>query len=132
VHEIDECFGPEVAELVGVFTEDSDIRSYRQRKAALRDQAIAAREPAAVLFAADKLSKVREYRAQLSRSTRGGDPRPPPPAQPLRTQPARARTTHPTPPARDRAPQGARAADPAASADHGLKPAAVESGAGAT
>ena len=74
VQEINERFGPGVAELVGVVTEDPDIRSYRQRKAALRDQAIAAGEPAAVIFAADKLSKVREYRAQLSRSTRGGDP----------------------------------------------------------
>ena len=74
VQEIDQRFGSEVAELVGVVTEDPDIRSYRRRKAALREQALAAGDPAAVLFAADKLSKVREYRAQLSRSTRGGDP----------------------------------------------------------
>jgi (p)ppGpp synthase/HD superfamily hydrolase len=72
--EITERFGSDVSELVGAVTEDADIRSYRQRKAALRDQAIASGEPAAVLFAADKLSKVREYRAQLDRSTHGGDP----------------------------------------------------------
>jgi (p)ppGpp synthase/HD superfamily hydrolase len=74
VGEITERFGSAVGELVGAVTEDVDIRSYRQRKAALRDQAIEAGEPAAVLFAADKLSKVREYRTQLTRSTRGGDP----------------------------------------------------------
>ena len=74
LHEITESFGSDVARLVGAVTEDSDIRSYRQRKAALRDQAIAAGEPATLLFAADKLSKVREYRAQLSRATRGGAP----------------------------------------------------------
>ena len=74
VGEISERFGSAVGELVGAVTEDADIRSYRQRKAALRDQAIASGEPAAVIFAADKLSKVREYRTQLAHSTRGGDP----------------------------------------------------------
>ena len=67
-------FGPEVAALVAAVTEDSSIRSYRQRKAALRKQATTSGEPAAILFAADKVAKVREYREQLGRSMRGGTP----------------------------------------------------------
>ena len=72
--EIGDRFGPRVAELVGAVTEDSTARSYRQRKAALRRQAVGAGEEAAALFAADKLSKVREYRVQLARADRGGRP----------------------------------------------------------
>ena len=67
-------FGPEVAALVAAVTQQSSIRSYRQRKAALRKRATGSGEPAAVLFAADKIAKVREYREQLARSLRGGNP----------------------------------------------------------
>ena len=67
-------FGPEVAALVAAVTEQPSIRSYRQRKAALREQATTSGEPAAILFAADKVAKVREYREQLARSLRGGTP----------------------------------------------------------
>ncbi len=67
-------FGPEVAALVAAVTEQPAIRSYRQRKAALRAQATESGEPAAILFAADKIAKVREYRDQLDRSRRGGAP----------------------------------------------------------
>jgi (p)ppGpp synthase/HD superfamily hydrolase len=70
-------FGARVGRLVAAVTEDPTIRSYRQRKAALRAQAMGAGEDAAVLFAADKLSKTREYRQQLSRVASGGRaPRP--------------------------------------------------------
>jgi (p)ppGpp synthase/HD superfamily hydrolase len=67
-------FGPEVATLVAAVTEQPSIRSYRQRKAELRKRATGGGEPAAVLFAADKISKVREYREQLARSRQGGSP----------------------------------------------------------
>ena len=66
-------FGTEVTALVAAVTEQPSIRSYRQRKAALRERATTSGEPAAILFAADKISKVREYREQLARSLRGGD-----------------------------------------------------------
>jgi (p)ppGpp synthase/HD superfamily hydrolase len=53
-------FGARVAKLVGVVSEDSAIASYKARKAALREQVAGAGEDALKLFAADKLSKVRE------------------------------------------------------------------------
>jgi len=70
-------FGPEVARLVAALTEDPTIASYRRRKATLREQATGAGEEAAILFAADKLSKVRQYRAadQLAGSRRRPRPR---------------------------------------------------------
>jgi hypothetical protein len=55
-----------VATLVRSLTEDSAIKPYRKRKAALRRQAIAGGPEAAAVFAADKISKIRQYRAQLS------------------------------------------------------------------
>jgi hypothetical protein len=67
-------FGPEVAALVAAVTQQPSIRSYRQRKAELRKRATGSGEPAAVLFAADKIGKVREYREQLARSIHGGNP----------------------------------------------------------
>ena len=72
--DVEERFGTEVEGLVSAVTEDPSIRSYGQRKAALRIQAVDAGHDAAVLFAADKLSKVREYRAQLARAAVGGTP----------------------------------------------------------
>ena len=72
--DVEERFGTEVEGLVSAVTEDPSIRSYGQRKAALHIQAVAAGRDAAVLFAADKLSKVREYRAQLARAAVGGTP----------------------------------------------------------
>jgi hypothetical protein len=67
-------FGPEVAALVAAVTEQPSIPSYRGRKAELRKRAIGRGEPAALLFAADKIAKVREYREQLAQSMDGGDP----------------------------------------------------------
>jgi (p)ppGpp synthase/HD superfamily hydrolase len=55
-------FGTPVAELVVAVTEDERIRIYAERKAALRDQAARAGEDALMVFAADKLSKAREFR----------------------------------------------------------------------
>jgi (p)ppGpp synthase/HD superfamily hydrolase len=65
-----ERFGPEVAAIVVALTEDEGIDDYGERKAALRDRAREAGPSAAVVFAADKLSKVRELRVLIA--ARGG------------------------------------------------------------
>jgi guanosine-3',5'-bis(diphosphate) 3'-pyrophosphohydrolase len=69
-----ERFGPEVAGLVGAVTEDPHLTSYRERKARLRARATTAGDEAAILFAADKVSKVRQYRAQLAGAGDGAEP----------------------------------------------------------
>ena len=61
-------FGRDVAELVGAVTEDPRLGSYRERKSALRRRATGSGEEAAILFAADKVSKVRQYRAQVAQA----------------------------------------------------------------
>lgn len=53
-------FGPRTAALVAAVTEDEHINGYATRKAALRRQAEAAGPDALMVFAADKVSKVRE------------------------------------------------------------------------
>jgi (p)ppGpp synthase/HD superfamily hydrolase len=63
-------FGPRVADLVLVLTEDPEISRYTQRKAALRQQVAAAGPEALTIFAADKVSKVRELRLELARLLR--------------------------------------------------------------
>jgi (p)ppGpp synthase/HD superfamily hydrolase len=62
VSDIRERFGGRVATLVRAVSEDEHINGYASRKAALREQVASAGEEALVLFAADKLSKVRELR----------------------------------------------------------------------
>lgn len=54
-------FGVRTAGLVAAVTEDERINGYAARKAALRRQAEAAGPDALMVFAADKVSKVREY-----------------------------------------------------------------------
>jgi (p)ppGpp synthase/HD superfamily hydrolase len=61
VNELRVRFGPRTARLVLALSEDSGIRGYAPRKAALRDQVAAAGPEALMVFAADKVSKVREY-----------------------------------------------------------------------
>jgi (p)ppGpp synthase/HD superfamily hydrolase len=70
VAELRTRFGPRVAELVLVLTEDPEISGYTQQKAALRQQVAAAGPEALTIFAADKVSKVRELRLELSRLLR--------------------------------------------------------------
>jgi (p)ppGpp synthase/HD superfamily hydrolase len=60
--ELHELFGPEVETLVLAVTEDARIKGYTKRKAALREQVARAGDEALMLFAADKVSKVRELR----------------------------------------------------------------------
>ena len=53
-------FGPRIARLVAAVSEDESITGYATRKAALRRQVEAAGSDAMLVFAADKVSKVRE------------------------------------------------------------------------
>ena len=68
IEELRARFGRDTAELVLAVSEDPGIRTYAQRKAALRAQAAAAGPEALMVFAADKISKVREY--SLGETTR--------------------------------------------------------------
>jgi hypothetical protein len=59
-------FGPRIAGLVLAVSDDDRLGGYARRKAALRQQVCGAGEEALMLFAADKLSKVRELRCETS------------------------------------------------------------------
>ena len=60
LEELRACFGAQVATLVKAVTEDPRIQSYRRRKRMLREQVRSAGGDAALVFAADKIAKVRE------------------------------------------------------------------------
>jgi (p)ppGpp synthase/HD superfamily hydrolase len=60
-------FGAEVAGLVQTVSEDASIRSYRLRKQRLREQVQDAGGHAALIFAADKISKTRELPDRVAR-----------------------------------------------------------------
>jgi len=64
--ELQRRFGARTAELVVAVTEDERIRGYATRKAALRRQVEAAGTDALMVFAADKVSKVRELPVERS------------------------------------------------------------------
>jgi (p)ppGpp synthase/HD superfamily hydrolase len=64
---ITERFGTEVGALVAAMTEDPRIEPYEARKAALRRQIAEFGEDATAVYAADKVAKVRELRAQAGR-----------------------------------------------------------------
>jgi (p)ppGpp synthase/HD superfamily hydrolase len=65
--ELREHFGADVADLVLAVTEDARVSSYRRRKRLLREQVRRAGDDAALVFAADKISKVRELAAERRR-----------------------------------------------------------------
>jgi (p)ppGpp synthase/HD superfamily hydrolase len=65
--ELESRFGSRVAELVDAVTDDPTIEDDVERKAALRRQVAKSGECAAVVFAADKVSKARELRIRMSR-----------------------------------------------------------------
>ena len=69
-----ERFGPQIAGLVLAVSDDDRIVGYANRKAALRRQVAEEGEEALTLFAADKLSKVRELRRERA-ADRGGQRR---------------------------------------------------------
>jgi len=60
VGELKQRFGARITRLVVAVSDDERIAGYAERKAALRRQVAGAGEEALTLFAADKLSKVRE------------------------------------------------------------------------
>ena len=68
VDEVRRRFGDRVARIVSSLTEDSSIRDYRERKAALRATVADAGPDAHVVYAADKVVKARELRAQAARA----------------------------------------------------------------
>jgi (p)ppGpp synthase/HD superfamily hydrolase len=63
--DLDARFGTAVAWLVSAVSDDPSIEDPRERKAALRRQVAEAGDRAAAIFAADKISKVRELRARI-------------------------------------------------------------------
>ncbi len=65
-------FGTKTALLVAAVSDDDSIASYAKRKAALRRQAAAAGDEALTLFAADKLSKMRELHREAERGRDAG------------------------------------------------------------
>ncbi len=75
-------FGKPVAALVLAVTEDKGIPEYEERKAALRDQVALAGHDALLIFAADKIAKVRELGLEVGRADR---------RRPERTRAPRAR-----------------------------------------
>jgi (p)ppGpp synthase/HD superfamily hydrolase len=66
VGELDARFGSDIARLVSAVSEDVRIEGYEARKAALRQRAAAAGPEALTVFAADKISKMRELRAAIA------------------------------------------------------------------
>jgi (p)ppGpp synthase/HD superfamily hydrolase len=66
IEDVQDSFGPRVAQIVGAVTEDDSIEDYAERKAALRTRVAAADHDAHAVYAADKLAKTRELRAQVA------------------------------------------------------------------
>jgi hypothetical protein len=64
-------FGSRITELVVAVSDDDRIRGYARRKAGLRQQVAGAGEEALALFAADKLSKLRELRRETAADVEG-------------------------------------------------------------
>ena len=73
--ELVERFGKHVARLVEAVSEEMSIEDYDERKAALRAQVARARREAAIVFAADKISRVRELPSRLERGLSPEDAR---------------------------------------------------------
>jgi (p)ppGpp synthase/HD superfamily hydrolase len=68
VEDVRERFGDRVAGIVAALSEDEDIADYHARKRALRDHVARAGPDAQAVFAADKVTKARELRAQAGRT----------------------------------------------------------------
>jgi len=73
--ELVERFGKHVARLVEAVSEEMSIEDYDERKAARRAQVARARREAAVVFTADKISRVRELPSRLERGLSHEDAR---------------------------------------------------------
>jgi (p)ppGpp synthase/HD superfamily hydrolase len=72
--ELRDRFGERITSLVEAVSENPRIPGYIERKAALRQQVAGAGEEALILFAADKLAKVRELRAEIAGQGDGAPP----------------------------------------------------------
>jgi (p)ppGpp synthase/HD superfamily hydrolase len=64
--ELGATFGPQITSVVVAVSDDDRIESYAARKAALRRQVAGAGEDALTVFAADKLSKLRELEREIA------------------------------------------------------------------
>ena len=64
--DLQQRFGPRITRLVLAVSDDDRIHGYAKRKAALRHQVAGAGQEALELFAADKLSRVRELRRETA------------------------------------------------------------------
>ena len=75
VAELSERFGDHVAELVRAVSDDACMESYGPRKRDLREQVRRSGQEAALLFAADKIARVRELAVEVARDrARDGGP----------------------------------------------------------
>jgi (p)ppGpp synthase/HD superfamily hydrolase len=63
-------FGSEITAIVRAVSEDQRIAAYAERKKALRNQVENAGQDALIVFAADKLSKIRELRHATGHQTK--------------------------------------------------------------
>lgn len=70
VAELAEHFGPTVARLVQAVSEDASIADRDARKSALREKVARGPTDAVAVFAADKVSKTRQLRSQLTHGIR--------------------------------------------------------------
>ena len=62
IEEIRERFGPRVAKLVEALSDDPAIAAYAARKRELRSRVLGAGEAAAVIYAADRISNIADWR----------------------------------------------------------------------
>lgn len=69
VTEVEREFGSEVAGIVAALSEDPALDGYAARKRALRSQALSGGDEAAILYAADRLGNLRDWR-ELSSAQR--------------------------------------------------------------
>jgi len=68
VDEVRRRFGDRIARTVDALSEDDEIADYHERKAALRASVAAGGPDAHIVYAADKVAKARELRAQAAYS----------------------------------------------------------------
>lgn len=73
VPDLNRRFGPRVTDLVLAVSDDARIGGFANRKAALRRQVAAAGEEALTLFAADKISRLRELRRENTTQADSGE-----------------------------------------------------------
>jgi GTP pyrophosphokinase len=60
--EIRERFGPDVAEVVDALTDDDSVEDYAERKRALRRQVLDAGRDPVLIYAADRVANMRDWR----------------------------------------------------------------------